>query len=212
MSYQGEPARHRERRRANGRGNDRASGKPSPITDPEEARAICLKQLSWAPRTRSQLARAMRRRGVSDEVAERILARFEDVGLIDDSAFAASWVESRHNGRSVGRRKLAQELHNQGVAGAIVREAVDALPTEIERATAFALISRRLASTAGQPTALRARRLAGTLARKGYPAGLAYDVVREALAAEGHDLPEVDIPEDVDELDGGSHVPTAGSG
>lgn len=202
MSH-GERARRRGRRRANGRRSDRASGRQSPITDPEEARAICLKQLSWAPRTRSQLARAMRRRGVTDEVAEQILARFEDVGLIDDTAFAASWVESRHIGRSVGRRKLAQELYNRGVAGAIVRDAVDALPVETERATAYALISRRLASTAGQPTALRARRLAGILARKGYPAGLAYDVVREALAAEGHDLPEVDIPEDVDEQDAG---------
>jgi regulatory protein len=126
------------------------------------------------------------------------------VGLIDDTAFAVSWVESRHLGRSVGRRKLAQELHNRGVAGAIVREAVDALPAETERATAYALINRRLASTAGQPTALRARRLAGILARKGYPAGLAYDVVREALAAEGQDLPEVDVPEEVDELNTGS--------
>jgi regulatory protein len=204
MSCHGEPARRRGRRRANGRSSDRASGTQSSISDPEEARAICLKQLSWAPRTRSQLARAMRRRGVTDEVAEQILARFEDVGLIDDTAFAVSWVESRHLGRSVGRRKLAQELHNRGVAGAIVREAVDALPAETERATAYALINRRLASTAGQPTALRARRLAGILARKGYPAGLAYDVVREALAAEGQDLPEVDVPEEVDELNTGS--------
>ncbi|HKA67703.1 MAG TPA: regulatory protein RecX [Actinomycetes bacterium] len=201
MGYHGEPARRRGRWRANGRNGGRASGTQSPITDPEEARAICLKQLSWAPRTRSQLARAMRRRGVTDDVAEQILARFEDVGLIDDAAFAASWVESRHIGRGVGRRKLAHELHNRGVSGTIVRDAVDALPAEIERATAYALVSRRLASTAGQPTALRARRLAGILARKGYPAGLAYDVVREALAAEGQELPEVDIPADMDEPD-----------
>ena len=200
MSYHGESARRRGLRRAGGRNGDRANGEKSPITDPEEARAICLKQLSWAPRTRSQLALAMRRRGVTDGVAEQILARFEDVGLIDDAAFAASWVESRHVGRNIGRRKLAQELHNRGVSGVIVREAVDALPAETERATAYALISRRLASTAGQPTALRARRLAAILARKGYPAGLAYDVVRNALAAEGQDLPEVDIPEEVDEL------------
>ncbi|HKE51980.1 MAG TPA: regulatory protein RecX [Actinomycetes bacterium] len=203
MSDHNEPARGRGRRRTGESDSGQKLGRQSPITDPEKARAICLKQLSWAPRTRSQLARAMRRRGVTDEVAARILARFEDVGLIDDAAFAAAWVESRHVGRSVGRRKLAQELHNRGVAGTIVREAVDALPAEIERATAYALVNRRLPSTAGQPAALRARRLAGILARKGYPAGLAYDVVRDALAAEGQELPEVDIPDELDELDAG---------
>jgi regulatory protein len=86
----------------------------------------------------------------------------------------------------------------------VVREAVDALSPETERATAFALVNRRLASTAGQPAALRARRLAGMLARKGYPAGVAYDVVREALAAEGQELPEVEVPLEVDELGLGS--------
>ena len=213
----------RRRRRGSGRGRgrpDRAPGGAAsgatasgdgkeprerpPVTDPEEARAICLKQLAWAPRTRSQLANAMRRRGVTDDVAESILARFEDVGLIDDRAFAESWVESRHLGRSVGRRKLAQELHRRGVAGTVVREAVDALSPETEQATALALVNRRLASTAGQPAALRARRLAGMLARKGYPAGVAYDVVREALAVEGQELPEVEVPLEVDELGLGS--------
>lgn len=212
MTDDGEMPRRRRRRRGgqqeqphqsarSGRSRSpRQQGRaPEPITDPEEARAICLKQLAWAPQTRSQLAWAMRRRGVAEEVAERILARFEDVGLIDDAAFAASWVESRHLRRSVGRRKLAQELHHRGVDGTVVREAVEALPPEVERATAYALVSRRLASTAGQPPALRARRLTGILARKGYPAGLAYEVVREALATEGHELPEADVPVEIDE-------------
>ena len=35
------------------------------------------------------------------------------------------------------------------------------------------------------------RRLTGILARKGYSPQVAYDVVREALAREGEELPEV---------------------
>ncbi|MCI0685618.1 MAG: recombination regulator RecX [Sporichthyaceae bacterium] len=153
----------------------------------------------------------MRRRGVTDEVAEAILARFEDVGLIDDAAFAAAWVETRHSGRGVGRRKLAQELLNRGVAGDLVRSAVDSLPVDTERATALALVNRRLATTAfaGQPAALRARRLVGMLARKGYPAGLAYDVVREALLTQGAELPEVEIPIELD-LDEAGLEPSGG--
>ncbi|MFC7732812.1 regulatory protein RecX [Actinomadura keratinilytica] len=66
------------------------------------AREICLRMLTAAPRTRAQLADALRRKKVPDEVAERVLGRFTDVGLIDDEAFAQAWVQSRHRGRGLG--------------------------------------------------------------------------------------------------------------
>ncbi|MBO0809356.1 MAG: hypothetical protein J2P32_13750, partial [Actinobacteria bacterium] len=67
-----------------------------------------------------------------------------------------------------------------------------------EAATARRLVARRLPATRGRPLPARVRHLVGMLARKGYPAGLAYQVVREALAQEepvpgdtGHDLDEI---------------------
>jgi regulatory protein len=73
------------------------------------------------------------------------------------------------------------------VADDDVAEAVATLDPERELATARELVDRRLRSTAALPTDARVRRLAGMLARKGYPAGTAFRVVREALAAEGED-------------------------
>jgi len=62
------------------------------------------------------------------------------------------------------------------------------------------LIDRKLSSTRGLPPEQRTRRLAGLLARKGYPAALAFRVIREALEAEG-DLafPEDEPPFDEDD-------------
>ena len=48
-------------------------------------------------------------RNVPDEVASQLLDRFEEVGLIDDEAFARSWVDSRQRTRGLARRALAQE-------------------------------------------------------------------------------------------------------
>jgi regulatory protein len=156
--------------------------------DPESvARLICLRLLTAAPRTRAQLADALRRRGVPEDAAEAVLSRFAEVGLIDDAMFATAWVESRHYGRGIGRRALAAELDRRGVARHDIEAAVGQLSARTERATALALVERKVASTAGQPRAARVRRLAGMLARKGYPAGLAYSVVREALDREGQD-------------------------
>ncbi len=159
---------------------------PHPPADPESAaRAICLRLLALQPRTRAELAAAMASRDVPAEAAEAVLDRFGEVGLIDDTAFADAWVETRHRGRGLGRRALAQELRRKGVEDEVAQEALDQLDSETEEATARALVARRLAASRGMPTQTRIRRLGGMLARKGYPQGLAIKIVREALAEEG---------------------------
>lgn len=149
------------------------------------ARTICLRLLTAAPRTRAQLAAALQRRNVPADAAEAVLDRLTGVGLVDDDAFAAAWVQSRHNGRGLSRRALAAELRQRGVPAATVEQAVETLDDEAEAIAARRLADRRLAATAGLPLDVRRRRALGILARKGYPAGLASRVVREALCAEG---------------------------
>ena len=150
----------------------------------EAARAICLRLLTAGPRTRAQLATALRKRRIPDEVAESVLSRFTEVGLIDDAAFARAWVESRHHGRGLARRALSAELRQRGIPDGEVRSAVGLLGPQDELATARRLVARRLPASRGKPTPARARQLMGMLARKGYSAGLAAQVVREALEQE----------------------------
>ena len=177
-----------------------------PDADPEAvARQICLKMLTAAPRTQAQLAAALRRRGVPEEAATAVLARFAEVKLIDDAMFARAWVESRHHGRGLAGRALGAELRHRGVAQEDIQTALSELGPEQELATARELVARRLAGTAGMPVAARMRRLVGVLARKGYPPGLAFRVVREALEAEAGDGPvpfdDLEVPPEPDDSD-----------
>jgi regulatory protein len=230
-----------------GRGDAAASDEP---TDPaERARQICLRLLAVRPRTRSELATALRRRGIDAEIAEEVLRRYGEVGMVDDEAFARAWVSSRHHGRGLARRALAVELRRRGIDADTVDRALTELDPETEIATARALVERKLRTepplrpshrrrvdlddqadhdqadhrhgddehtdhdSAGRDRVGRgrvdvdqadadcgdetgrwdererraalealARRLVGMLARKGYPPGLAVQVVREALA------------------------------
>ncbi len=177
--------------RAGGGGEGRTaqpSQPPQPSQSPEErARAICLRLLTGSPRTRKQLGDALRKRDIPEEVADDVLSRFEDVGLIDDAAFAGAWVESRHHGRGLARRALARELRTKGVDTTLIEEAVGQLDSEQEEATARELVARKLRATRGLDRDRRLRRLAGMLARKGYPEGMALRVVRRALEEEGED-------------------------
>ena len=147
------------------------------------AREICLQQLAASPKSRGQLETVLRRRGVDPAVAAEVLDRLEDVRLVDDSAFAQSYVRSRR-AATMSRRALGHELRGKGVADAVVTEALGGLDPDAEVETARALVARRLPSTRAQPVDVRVRRLVAMLARKGYPGGLALRVVRDAIAAE----------------------------
>lgn len=157
-----------------------------PGEDPEaKARGLCLRMLTHSPRTHAQMERALHRRGFEEDVIASVLGEFGDAGLIDDRAFAEAWVSSRHHSRRLSRRALSRELRTRGVEEEFVREAVAELSDEDEEEAARDLARRSLAGSRGKPTRTRVRRALGSLARKGYPAGLAYRVVREDLEREG---------------------------
>ena len=161
-----------------------------PDANPESvARAIVLRKLTAAPRTRAQLADDLRRRAVPDDVAEKVLDRFTEVGLINDQAFAGEWVRSRHAQRGLSRRALAHELRKKGVPDELVADAVDEVDDEDERRAAEELVARRLPSLRRFERDVQTRRLVGMLARKGYPGGLAMIIVKQELAASDEELP-----------------------
>lgn len=141
------------------------------------------------------------RRGFGEDVAEQVLGRLDDVGLVDDAAFAEVWVRSRHTHQGLGRRALVAELRRKGVAESVAAEAAATVDDEAEEDRARQLVRRRLRTVGGADEAARVRRLAGMLARKGYPPGLAFRVVRDELRRAGEDTDLLDDPAlDADDL------------
>ncbi|PZG15731.1 RecX family transcriptional regulator [Micromonospora craterilacus] len=170
-----------------------------PRDEAEVAREICLRQLAVRPRTRAELAGALARRGISEEAATEVLDRYDEVGIIDDAAFARAWVTSRHAGRGLARRALANELRQRGVDGDTASEALGELDETTEAETARALVERKLRTARGEPDAVF-RRLVGMLARKGYPPGVAIRAVKDALAAQSAEAAEFAEQIDADAL------------
>lgn len=157
-----------------------------PDADPESvARTILLDQLTGRARSRKELADKLAAKSVPSEIATRLLDRFEEVGLVDDEAFARSWIASRQPGKGLARRALAQELRRKGVDDEVVREAVDEIEPDQEEAAARALVRKKLRTLSRVDDTTATRRLVGMLARKGYPSGMAFAVVREELATSG---------------------------
>ncbi|MEU4621543.1 regulatory protein RecX [Actinoplanes sp. NPDC023801] len=187
----GEPQRDQD-------GRIRGRSEP-PRSEAEVAREICLRQLAVRPRTRAELAKALLRKEISEEVIAEVLDRYDEVGIIDDAAFARAWVSSRHHGRGLARRALANELRQRGVDPEVAGEALEAVDDEAEAEAARALVDRKLRTASGTPDAIF-RRLVGMLARKGYPAGVAIRAVKDALAARDAEAAEFAEALDADAL------------
>ena len=172
---------HRFERRPPVTSDDESGGLRSQSDPESEARAVVLRRLTLAARTRAELAEGLVERGFDIDVIDRVLDRFEEVGLIDDAAFAASWVASRHRTRGAARSVLRQELRNKGVDDELAESALATITPEDELIRARALVDRKLISLRCDDREQSARRLVAYLRRRGYGGSIAFTVVSVAL-------------------------------
>ena len=156
------------------------------------ARTILLDQLTGRAHTRADLEKVLARRHVPEDVATRLLDRFEELGLVDDAAFSRDWVVQRRSTRGLARRALAQELRHKGIDDDTARGALDEIDPDDEVEAARMLVRRRLRSVRGLDREKAVGRLAGMLARKGHSSRVAFQVVKEELEAAGFDTCDLD--------------------
>jgi regulatory protein len=111
-------------------------------------------------------------------VIDETLASLRKIGYVDDAQFAQTWVESR--GKTRGRRALAHELRQKGIADDLAAETLDETKTdEAEQAAARAVAVKRVGERPQDTSREAQAKLAAFLQRRGF----GWDVIRPVLAA-----------------------------
>ncbi|NLI19535.1 MAG: regulatory protein RecX [Actinomycetales bacterium] len=146
------------------------------------ARAVVLRQLSVMARSREQLRLTLGARGIPDEVAAAVLDRFEEVGLVDDSAYADMLVRTQREQRGLSRRALEKEMRRRGVDESAATPALAAITAEDEFATALEQARKKARATRGLERPVRERRIAAMLGRRGYSVDVVLRATRTALS------------------------------
>ena len=168
------PSPARDRREGSGK-------RPSKRKDIHE-RALGL--LAVRQRSRRELERRLVQAGFEPDAVEVELGRLEQVGLIDDAAFAAAVVESRMGARGESRRAVGVKLQQAGVDRDVALAALDEAP-EGEQDRADRLAQARATRVSGLDPAAGFARVSAFLMRRGYPPGVARQAARRALGLEG---------------------------
>ena len=152
----------------------------------DAAKQVLLRRLSHSPRTRKELAKDLKDKDISDEVANVALDRFEEVGLINDQALASNYVSSQHERKGLGKNALRQQLRAKGVSDDVALEAISQISDDQEFQAAFALACKKIRSLQRDDAKTQLRKIVGVLARKGYSSNLAFRVAKEVIT----DLPD----------------------
>ncbi len=138
-----------------------------------------LRLLSYRPRSVEEVRRRLSRRYDQEQV-EAAIARLVELNLLDDPAFARSWVENRLDLSPRGRRALDTELRRKGVVSEVVQQVLDeALSEETEAGHALELARNRARAMAGLDRQRFFRRMQGFLARRGFSAEVVWKTVEQ---------------------------------
>jgi regulatory protein len=158
-----------------------------------------LNMLAFRARSSAELARALVRKGADRMVVDRAIARLQEQGLLDDSAFAQSFTRAKVLGASQSRRRVQQELARKGVSREVGDAAIAIVFDEEgidQREVVEAAARKKLRTLSKYEPLVRRRRLYAFLARRGYD----NDDIRRAMEAVGQEL--TDCGEHDDNVDG----------
>jgi regulatory protein len=157
------------------------------VEDPAVVLEAAIRFLEPRQRSIGEVRRRLTRVGYRDELVERAIARLVELGVLDDEAFARSWIESRDRARPRGERALRRELALKGierqVADEMIGERGEADPdAEAEAAKRLLERNARVLARVPDPRARRQRAYA-LLVRRGFDS-------ETALAAIGAQVEE----------------------
>lgn len=175
--------RSSKRRTPSGKSDSDALDQPrllSPERLEKRARNVLLHQLARSAKSTTQLRKILEQREIPTEIAEKVILRFTEVGLIDDAAFAETIVNSRRNYKGLSKSAIKRELDEKGISQAMVEEALSGITPEDDFESAKQLATKRYRQMAHLDKEVRTRRLAGYLQRKGYSSGSVFPAIKFA--------------------------------
>ncbi len=147
----------------------------------DRAKLAAMRLLARRPRSVRELSDRLGQR-FSDGAVRATVESLRETRLVDDEAFARWWTDSRTGSRPMAAAMIRAELARKGVDADVIARAVGLVDDE---ANARALAERLCGSIPADDFEVFARRLAGRIARRGYPADLVRSVVREAWERRG---------------------------
>jgi regulatory protein len=165
-------------------------GKPRQLETESELYEAAQRALMRRPHSVSEMKKLLERRATSKLLAQVVLARLRENGMIDDSRYAKQFTRQRTEIRRQGTYRIARDLRARGVPDTHIEAAIaESADSDAESAAIRLRIDRKLKLTRGEVTDNKIASLYRSLLRAGFPSDA---IRRELKAVTAADLPNVD--------------------
>lgn len=158
------------------------------IDDPGVVLDAGLRFLEARQRSIAEVRRRLLSHGYRADMVEGAIARLVELGMLDDEAFARTWIESRDRARPRGERALRQELRMKGLNRGLVDHAMEQRAgdrPDADSEAARRLLLRHAAALARVPDVrARRQRAYALLARNGFDPETSAEAAR-SVATDG---------------------------
>ncbi|MFC1927386.1 regulatory protein RecX [Chloroflexota bacterium] len=131
--------------------------------------------LSYRPRSEGEIRQWLHKRGCSNDVADKTIAKLREQNLSDDLAFAQFWKDNRLSFRPKSKRLIKRELGDKKIEAEIIEEVTKDIDDE---EIAYRLGSGRLPALAHLDYPHFYRRLSSYLAYRGF----SYQVIKRTAS------------------------------
>ena len=102
-----------------------------------------IRYLSYRQRSEAEVRKYLRDKDYDDTTTQLTIERLIDLGMIDDAAFAASWISDRMRLKPRSRFKLTAELREKGIDAEVIEAALSELGHEDELNALRSVIAKK---------------------------------------------------------------------
>ena len=133
--------------------------------------------------SKHEIEQKLLRVGYRPCTVEMVLYKLEREHLLNDADFARQWVEAR-SGRTMGKRRIAQELQRKGVSREVAESALEEVDEEADEAACLRLAEKLSTRYAKDDHRKARQKLMQALVRRGFTWDAARTAAEKVLEAE----------------------------
>jgi len=126
--------------------------------------------LSYKLRTKKEMTDYVKKKTAESDLIEAVISRIEELGYIDDMAYAKAFIESRNKNKPKGKQFLCIELQRKGIERTVAREMVELYggSKEMETEVVEALADKKLRALTKYSEKDQQTKLFSFLMRRGF--------------------------------------------
>lgn len=138
----------------------------------ENAKQSAIRFISYRPRSLVEVHNNLLGKGFDEATIAQATMRLQEVGLLDDTAFARFWVEQRETFKPRSHLALRHELQQKGIS----RDIIDMVLSDVdETAAAHRAVAAQATRWQHLPEAEFKNKVGGFLQRRGF----SYSIIKE---------------------------------